>query len=49
MNQVLLEFGNKWIYSLIEFGTFFSQGLMGKSKRRAWEFKVTNGEEREWA
>ena len=47
MNQVLLELGNKRICSIIEFRTFFSQGLDGKSQWNAWELKVTNGEERE--
>jgi hypothetical protein len=48
-NQVLLGFENQWINSLIEFCSLFSQGLMGKSQRNAWELKVTNREEWEWA
>ena len=32
MNQVLLGFGNEWICSLIKFGIFFSQGMMGNHK-----------------
>ena len=46
-SAISFELENQRICSLIEFGTFFSQGLMGKSRKKAWELKVTNEGERE--
>jgi hypothetical protein len=44
---VLLDFGNQWISSLIEFWGYFSQALMVKSLRNQWELEESNGGERE--
>jgi hypothetical protein len=44
---VLLEFGNQWISSLIEFWRCFSQALMVESLSNQRELEGSNGGERE--
>jgi hypothetical protein len=46
VNQVLLDFGKQWIYSLIKFWSFFSQVLMVETQGMLESLKSANGGER---
>jgi hypothetical protein len=46
---MLLDFGNQWISSIVEFWSLFSHVLMVKSQGMLGSLKSTNEGERRWA